>query len=464
MINKFKHLKIQTKLFLLILVTGFLCLILFRFLWLKRLEVWYVLSHDLSLNLPFVQRPDDDIWTKFDTEARNYNFPDSEDDKEGQEEIKPYLAMADDYTGLYIYGLYDGLYRAGHYPKILEQENSFASLFQMGFYFTGGSGEQVIDRPVKFKNGYASVMLVFYHASCFTIPYFIFCLFVCITLFLFTILFFVSRKLKTVSRLKQHILQMSSGDLETPVFDAGEDEVGILAQELDMLRCTLHDNILHEQKIHKSNQELIAALSHDLRTPLTIIKGYLEIIKLNQNKDMQTEYISRCIQKTEDIKELTDRMFEYALVYDETTLQAADINLENLPCSFFLNSLTEHADFLRLAGFSAELHVFDIPKEPVFISADEAMVKRVLNNLFSNILKYADKKEAVVISASLDTSLNISLKNGVKPKHDNIESTQIGLKSIRKIMKLMDGSFSLKTDDIAFIAVLEFCISTDVRQ
>ena len=84
---------------------------------------------------------------------------------------------------------------------------------------------------------------------------------------------------------------MSSGDLTTPVQSAGCDEIGILAIELDSLRSALRENFLHEQEVHKSNQELIAALSHDLRTPLTILKGYLEILNLNRNPDMQTEYI-----------------------------------------------------------------------------------------------------------------------------------------------------------------------------
>lgn len=451
-----RHLKIQTKLLLLIFIAGTFCLLLFRFLWLQKWDAWYFFSTDISADPPIFKKPQNDIWEKLSTEAIHYNVPKSEDDKEAQKALEPYLSMADDYTAIYIYGLEDGLYRAGQFPRIMVNNDTYANLFRAGFDWTDGIGEQRIERPIKFKNGYANIIVIFYHASSFIVPYTICSLLFCIVLFLFLILFFVSRKIKTIAYLKQDILKMSSGDLVTPVRNAGEDELGILAQELDKMRRTLHENILHEQEIHASNQELITALSHDLRTPLTILKGYLEIIKLNQEKDLQSEYITRCIQKTDDIKELTDRMFEYAFVYDETALQTDDLYIRDLPCAFFLNCLQEHADFLHLTGFKTEFYVPETADNTALVLADETMIKRVFNNLFSNIIKYADKKEAVVISASLDTSLTISLKNKIKTNLEQIESTQIGIKSVQKIMERIHAFVSVQEDKDFYSVTLKF--------
>lgn len=103
--------------------------------------------------------------------------------------------------------------------------------------------------------------------------------------------------MKQVVLLKQEILRMSAGDLSTPLVSSGADEIGVLSRELDHLRLTLDQNIRQEQEAHQSNRELIAALSHDLRTPLTVLHGYLDILQLDRNPDMQNTYVTRCLQK-----------------------------------------------------------------------------------------------------------------------------------------------------------------------
>lgn len=149
-------------------------------------------------------------------------------------------------------------------------------------------------------------------------PYLIFTLLLSLGLFLGTNIFFINRKVKDVLSVKDEILQMSAGDLTHPVPHCGEDEIGVLAEELDHLRITLKEQIQREKESRQANQDLITAMSHDLRTPLTILNGYLEVMRLEQTPQIdKLEYMERCIQKANDIKEITDKMFEYALVYEE---------------------------------------------------------------------------------------------------------------------------------------------------
>lgn len=457
------RIKIRTKLFLLILITGIGCFSLFRFLWHQKWNV-YAMTDKLPSGMRFFPMPDDDFWTKLDREAKKYNIPDSEDDTEAVNGLEPFFSLADKYTGIYIYGLEDGLYRASHYPDYTLWNEPFNTFFQLTYSWIDENIDQVFERAVKFKNGYAYVMVYFYHCSFFFVPYGVFCLLLCASLFLFIILYFVEKKLKTVVCLEKSILQMSSGDLCTPVPDSGLDELGILALELNKLRVTLHENIQKEQSLHKSNQELIAALSHDLRTPLTILKGYLEIVRLNRNPDLQAEYVNRCLRKAEDIQEMTNRMFEYALVYDAADT-VNDLQLTEIPLRFFLDSLNEHADFLHLAGFETKLNFPDAPAESsapcndfLFIKADLSMVKRVFNNLFSNIIKYADKKETVVISASFSRTLTVFLKNRIRNEQNDIESTQIGLQSVCKTMEQMNGLLTVESRENYFFAKINFPI------
>lgn len=459
--ERLSHMKIRKKLFLLILAAGALCLTVFRFLWYQKWNVYYFMSEHIPARLQIIPMPENDFWIRLNEEAKKYDIPKSEDDEEAVKAMEPFFELADEYTGIAIYGLEDGLYRASCTPSSMLWDQPFQTFFQLAYHWVDEDVNQNYSRPVQFKNGYASVIISFYHSSYFLVPYGVFCLCVCVFLFLFAILFFVGKKLKVIVRLEEAVLQMSAGDLTTAVPKAGFDEVGILALELDQLRMTLHENFTEEQKVHQSNQELIAALSHDLRTPLTILKGYLEILRLNRNPDMHAEYIGRCMAKADDLKEMTDRMFEYALVFDETADAKEELALVNMPAAVFLDSLQEHADFLRLAGFTVEFgNREDTLPSPASAVADETILKRVLNNLFSNIIKYADKKEAVSITVASGEAFVISASNRIRDleddSYDNVESTQIGLKSVKKMMEKINGGLTVRVENGVFCAELRF--------
>lgn len=447
--------KIHTKLLLLIIISGLSGALLFHGMWSCRWKVWDVLS-DTGLFEHVLPTVDDDFWIYLCNEAFNYNVPSSETDTEAITALTPFFdEIADEYTSIYLYSLTENKYLAGHYARIMDSEN-FRVPFDITYRWTDGANEEYFEMPVKFKNGYATVHVYFYHQTYFITPYFFVCLSCCLTLFLGSILYFVRRKTKEVKRLEQHILTMASGDLVSPVTPGSKDELGVLAHELDHMRITLHETITDEQESHQANQDLITAMSHDLRTPLTVLKGYLEILRLGKNKDMQEEYLNRCIQKTEDIQEMSDRMFEYALVY-EKDIQP---DLHRLQASTLLEHLTENADFLHLTGFQTELHIPE--SAPVDYEGDLALIKRIFNNLFSNVLKYGDKKAPVVITFCQETDSNhapklvITLENAVKSDLAGIESNRIGLKSAEKMMQLMYGKLHYTQSSDSFTSTLTF--------
>ena len=95
MIKKLKHLKIQTKLLLLIFIAGAFCMLLFRFLWLQKWDAWYFFSTDVTSSPPIFKKPQNDIWQKIYSDAIHYNVPESENDKKAQEALEPYLSQAD---------------------------------------------------------------------------------------------------------------------------------------------------------------------------------------------------------------------------------------------------------------------------------------------------------------------------------------------------------------------------------
>ena len=339
--------------------------------------------------------------------------------------------LTDDYTGVSVYGIDDGLYRYGRTPRILNH-------FIFGSILASSQsilGEQYGDIPVKFANGTYDMIYYSYHRSKFTYPYVIASIILCVAVFLSGILIFIGRMMKRVSAVKDSIVRMSVGDLSSPVPPCGADEIGIVSKELDTLRQTLQENIRRESESRQANQDLITAMSHDLRTPLTVLNGYLEVLKLKRaDPGAREKYVDRCLEKAADIKALTDRMFEYALVYEEN--ETAD--LKPLSISDLAECLRENCEFIRIAGFTVE-EKFEYGAESEMYG-DKVMLKRIFSNLFSNILKYGDKKGEVTVQICPECGrLKILITNLIKKDAADTESNQIGLRSVRKMVEMHQG-------------------------
>lgn len=446
MIKKIKNSKIRTQFIFLILCAGTISFILFECLWTNK---WTIAIALTGIDFSHTQQTDLNFMDAFYEAAERCDIPASEDDTEAVAALEPFLNMPDQYTSIYIYGMEDGLYRAGRYAPIMDHAG-FRTLFDLGYAITNGDGEEHNVIPMKFRNGTALVMIYNYQRFIFSFPYLIGTLLLCIILFLCIVLFFLNRKMHSVLMLKTEILIMASGDLTHQIPELGEDEIGILAKELDNLRGSLRETILKEQESRKANQDLITALSHDLRTPLTILNGYLEILRLKRSHGMQEEYLEKCLKKSEDIKELTDKMFEYALVSEEYETP----EMTWISTDFIEQCLAENCDFIRLAGFNPSLLTHT---DAGVLESDKMMLKRIFNNLFSNILKYGDKKYPVTVKGEIHKQFfTISLSNTVKQEHFREKSNNIGLKNVQTMTALLNGTISVDTKDHLFTTELRF--------
>ena len=446
MIRRFNNLKIRTQSAIIILCTLVITYVFFELLWTYK---WKFFEFATQMDFFYTQMDDQNFQDTLVEEALRYNIPESEEDTEAVRAIQPFLNLADEYTAIYIYGLEDGLYRAGKLPSIMENE-TFSTFFNLGYRLTAGEGEFFYEFPLQFANGIATVMVYNYKRVLYIYPYMVVCLILSVFLFLAIILIFLNRKMRQILILKDEILTMSTGDLTHTFPDYGGNEIGILAQELDHLRESLSDTIRKEQESHKANQDLITALSHDLRTPLTILTGYLEALKLKRNPQAQDIYLDRCLKKAKDIKELTDRMFEYALVSEEQETP----NITWLSTDFIRQCLKENCDFIKLAGFTADIQLSD---DSGVLQSDRSMLKRIFSNLFSNILKYGDKKMPVVTAGQMqETEYIIYITNTIKSENSHIDSNNIGLKNVDKMMRLLESRMYVHQIEEQFEVELRF--------
>lgn len=435
--------RLRTKLLLLIVALAALSVALFVGLWQQQNNVATLLER-----AGLVKWFDSEAFTeKARALAPDYSVPPYYESDEGVNDpsviaFQPYCdALADEFTGVYVYGLDDGLYRASSAADIVTR-SWFNTLWTLEFKMLG---EEIYEIPVEFANGTYLVHVFSYHRILLTYPYLVFCLLVSITVFFGGILIFVRRMTRRIHLVEGAILQMGSGDLTTAVPACGGDEIGIVARELDTMRKTLAENLEREKEAQTANRDLITALSHDLRTPLTVLTGYLEVLKHAHPED-QGRYVDRCLQKADDIRLLTDRLFDAALV-EETIAVAA---LQKLPFSVFSDCLHDNIDFLHTCGFRTDCRLIDKAGD---CFADPIMLRRMFDNLFSNIIKYGDKGTAVAITLESDgTQLRLTLKNAILDTA--AESNHIGLRNVQHMIAQHGGSLETHSDDAVFTAVL----------
>lgn len=422
--------KIKAQFLLLILITGFLSYGSFQILWMNKFNVYDGLNpyfHFLPVYGP------SSLSDNLVQQAKNYEIPDSDQDTETIDNLKPFFDLTDKYTSLFIYKM-DGEYLTGKQAQVTE-DPVFNMAFLYGYHLTDGSFERYQSFPLEFKNGTGSVQLIFYHSMYYIMIYAIISLLISCLFFIFVVMYFLSVKVNRITKIKESILQMASGNLESPVPVFYLDEIGIVSYQLEQLRITLKKTFEQEQV----NQNLIANLSHDLKTPLTILNGYLEIIKRNPSK---IEYIDSCIQKTNEINNLSNRLLK----------KEEDIHMEWVSNEFIWNEIKEHIDYISLAGFQVET----IYKEFKGIQIDVTSYKRILSNIFSNILKYGDKQKKVIVECHCSEYLILVFKNYIQLNSIEIESHRIGLKSIETRMKQMNGEMIVESYENQFCIKLIF--------
>ena len=377
------------------------------------------------------------------------------DDAEGLRRVDELFDLRDYYSGIIIYTHDTEMYINAVYPAAMNDSNLIWRLTgsQSVVYQVKLDSLTTIKKTVAFQDQTANVYFFSYHYLSFYPWYLGASLLFSVVIFLAPILWFLHRKLREIKSLKNEILYMAEGNLERPILVKSRDEFGILAEQLDYLRKSLNDTIRGERESREANSDLIRAMSHDLRTPLTILSGYLEIVKLHRgDAAMEEQYLDSCLNKVLEIRELSDRMFEYAMVYETQE----DLELEEVPIPTLLDQLQENVNFMELAGFTVDFDVeTDLWESTVTFPGNPLALKRVFNNLFSNILKYGEKKQPVKAAFSMENGhWRLALRNHVKQSDKTVESNRIGLKSVEKILALHGGSvYSLQAGEVFSVEV-----------
>lgn len=242
-----------------------------------------------------------------------------------------------------------------------------------------------------------------------TLGYLAIVMFVILTsIFIGAFTFFVGRKEKYLRLIAEGVDYLAKGDLDYQIPEKGHDEITFVAKNINYMSMTLQEQIERERLSEKTKNELVANISHDLRTPLTSITGYLSLIDDNQEMDseLKDQYLRIALNKSIGLSRLIDQLFEYVTLSNRKDELAFDV----VYIHRFLQQLAiEQGVLLEEEGFQLLTDIDDAAAKAV---VDVDLFSRVFDNMFGNILKHgSNEKPVYFIGEKAAKTYRVILKN-----------------------------------------------------
>ncbi|EFI70013.1 HAMP domain-containing histidine kinase [Lysinibacillus sp. HST-98] len=270
------------------------------------------------------------------------------------------------------------------------------------------------------------------------------------------------RKVKSFNRIKEGVEQIKNGDLHHRIEVDGNGEFNQLAENINRITDGLKKAVDSEIKSERLKTELITNVSHDIRTPLTSIITYVDLLKLENDPKMIAEYVEVLDQKSKRLKLLTDDLFEAA----KASSGSIPVQLERIDIvSLLTQGIGEMDEKIEASSLDFKLAH---PTEKVYVKADGKLLWRSIENLFSNIFKYALPTSRVYIGVEdlgneiLVTfknisayELNISVDELMErfKRGDESRSSQgsgLGLSIAESLIHIQNGKFLVQVDGDLF--------------
>ena len=291
-----------------------------------------------------------------------------------------------------------------------------------------------------------------------------------LTLSLIIITGIILNKIDYLDKIIEGTKKIKNGNINHKIEVKGNDRLATFAQDINNLSEGLENAIDEKFKSERMKAELITNVSHDLKTPLTSIINYVDLIKKEEN--IQPEYLNDYINvldnKSKRLKVLIEDLFEAS----KASSGNIELNIEKLDLNQLLRqSIGENEE--KITNSKLDLKV-NLLKEPVYINCDGKRMYRVFENLLINISKYSLENTRVYIDMKVDEDkVYLSFKN-ISAYELNFEADEIierfrrgdlsrntegsglGLSIARDLVELQGGEFDIQIDGDLFKVNLEF--------
>lgn len=264
------------------------------------------------------------------------------------------------------------------------------------------------------------------------------------------VLVFIRKKVRYIHTLEQEIKILQGGDLSYDITIKGNDELASLAFEINEMRKAFVEREQYAGRVKAETYELMTSLSHDLRTPLTAIIGYLEVLDGDKNI-RKNAFLLKIKNRSLQLKELIDHLFEYFFI---STNNGEQFPIHTISVKEALGEIIhEYIYLLKQNGFSI-FHEIHLPLGQM--KANDGMLQRIFDNLLSNIRKYADPIDEIRIKiGESNGELSIVIENTVIAA-SNFDKTSLGLANCKKMMALHQGRLHYEQKGDQFMVKLFF--------
>ncbi|MEZ4995504.1 MAG: HAMP domain-containing sensor histidine kinase [Saprospiraceae bacterium] len=259
--------------------------------------------------------------------------------------------------------------------------------------------------------------------------------------------------IETVRRFKD-------GDLQARIPESTGKDLPVLSETFNEMADRIVANIEELKSVENLRRELIANVSHDLRTPLAIMQGYIETLQIKDDQlkpEERNKYLNIVLSSSQKLSRLVQQLFEYS------KLEAKQIIPEKEP--FFITELAHDiSNKFKILADKKDITInLDMHPDLPMVFADVALVERVMQNLLDNALKYTPKGGQITIAISAnDHVVEVRVtddgpgipeeeqafiferyRKAKQTAKEKVSSTGLGLAIARKIMDLHNSTISV---------------------
>ncbi|UOQ48560.1 HAMP domain-containing histidine kinase [Gracilibacillus caseinilyticus] len=196
--------------------------------------------------------------------------------------------------------------------------------------------------------------------------------------------------IKPIQQLRNAAGKIKQGNLDEPIQVSTNDELGELADMMEEMRNSLQTAKQTQEKYETNRRELIASISHDLRTPITSIKGYVQGVLdgVADTEDKHDRYMRTIYDKTEALEYMVDELFVYS-----------KLDLQRMPFHFDTIDLVSYChDIIEELRFQYPMIEFSLQQSGrTLIEADREQLHRAIRNVVTNSVKYQNNNKSKII-------------------------------------------------------------------